>query len=179
LAASRSLRNISRKAPGVKDRVRATGPALKNTDDRTAALITGAMIEYGLERHLKVRMRKLKSQEAKDLFEGTGPLATFSGKIRLAYALGIIGPKARHDLAAINEIRNVFAHARHNLTFKSKRLRERIDGMHMVASRKYCNLRPGRERYLAVTNVLVMLLTFFELPPNNPMIYTGFGELSE
>jgi hypothetical protein len=42
---------------------------------------------------------------------GDAPLATFSAKIRLAYALSIFGSSTRDDLDTIREIRNAFAHS--------------------------------------------------------------------
>ena len=56
------------------------------------------------------RMRKLSNNRERDLFEGFGPLAGFSGKIEIAYALGLLNDKARSDLTIIKQIRDKFAH---------------------------------------------------------------------
>lgn len=47
-------------------------------------------------------------------------------KIRIAHAMGIIGPVTRKDLTILNEIRNVFAHAPHPVTLKEDRLFKRV-----------------------------------------------------
>ena len=45
------------------------------------------------------------------IFEGNGPLSTFSGRIAVCTALGLTSPQVRHDLAIIKAIRNEFAHS--------------------------------------------------------------------
>lgn len=82
---------------------------------RTAVITGTALLEVGMERLLKARMRRLTSKEEASIFGPSGSLSGFAAKIRIAYAFGIIGPVARKDLAAINEIRNVFAHAAYNI----------------------------------------------------------------
>jgi DNA-binding MltR family transcriptional regulator len=46
-----------------------------------------------------------------DVFEGKGPLATFSAKIEVCAGLGSITPDVRHDLKIVNKMRNEFAHS--------------------------------------------------------------------
>ena len=46
----------------------------------------------------------------KQLFEGDGALATFSSRIAMAYAMGLISPAARRDLDLVRKIRNDFGH---------------------------------------------------------------------
>jgi DNA-binding MltR family transcriptional regulator len=55
---------------------------------------------------------------AKDLFD-KGPLGTFSAKIDLARAMGILDEAAQSDLRAIKAVRNVFAHAENPVRFTS------------------------------------------------------------
>jgi DNA-binding MltR family transcriptional regulator len=46
------------------------------------------------------------------VFSGNGPLATFSAKISVCSALGLVGGQdVRHDLTLLRKIRNDFAHA--------------------------------------------------------------------
>ena len=48
------------------------------------------------------------------------------------YAMGIIGPRTRNDLVAINDIRNVFAHAPYHVKFQwNKKLKNRVLDIHM------------------------------------------------
>lgn len=133
--AAKSLRHLTRQPVtrkvlwGVLDR------AIKTSDpeDLRAAVITGtALLEVGIERLLKARMRRLTSQEEASLFGPNGSLSGFASKIRIAYAFGIIGPVTRKDLAAINEIRNVFAHAAHNITMKNRTLWKKVQALRIV-----------------------------------------------
>jgi DNA-binding MltR family transcriptional regulator len=50
------------------------------------------------------------------------PLGTFSSRIKIAYALGIIGGKSRHDLDIVGNIRNAFAHGMRDLAFDTKEI---------------------------------------------------------
>ena len=62
-----------------------------------------------------------------------------SAKIQLGYALGLYDALTRHDLEIFNEIRNVFAHAPHNVTFRNKRLADRTTGLFAIKE----NLKSG------------------------------------
>jgi len=99
-------------------------------DDRTCAIIAVALLEHRLERALIRSMYPLSSGARDRLLFGSGPLATFSAKIRVARAFGIIGPKVAHDFERLNEIRNVFAHTAHPITFRDRRIRNRLAGLH-------------------------------------------------
>jgi len=94
--------------------------------DRATALVLGAILEQGLElailSHCVLGWITTRGSEAneeqKKLFRGGEDGAmTFSIKIRLAYALGVYGPKSRDDLDMMRHIRNFFAHERSHLTF--------------------------------------------------------------
>src|SRR5262249_7698644 len=92
------------------------------------------LIERGLERQLRARMRpRLSTDDANALFGPTGSFGTMASKIRAAYCFGIIGSIVRHDLAIINDIRNVFAHTPHNVTLRNKRLQERIKNVVLLS----------------------------------------------
>jgi DNA-binding MltR family transcriptional regulator len=52
------------------------------------------------------------------LFEGFGPLSTFSAKIEFAFALGLLPRHVHTDLRTIKKVRNLFAHARMNQTVR-------------------------------------------------------------
>ena len=61
------------------------------------------------------------------LFDGTGALATFSAKIDIAYAFGLIGTQERADLHIIRKIRNDFAHAvQYELSFLTEAIANRV-----------------------------------------------------
>jgi DNA-binding MltR family transcriptional regulator len=72
----------------------------------------------------------LSKEEGDRLFVGSAPLSSFSAKIQVAYAIGLIGPKATHDLDRIREIRNAFAHAKVSITFDTDAVANTINGLH-------------------------------------------------
>jgi DNA-binding MltR family transcriptional regulator len=79
--------------------------------DRSLAILATAMVERGLQNAIIQRMVKLTKSEHDQLFDGTGPLSSFSSKIKIAYSIGAISGSARADLDSIREIRNAFAHS--------------------------------------------------------------------
>lgn len=62
-------------------------------------------------------MVNLKNDVRDKLFTGYGPLASFSAKIDMAFALGLIDAEQRKTLNHVRHIRNVFAHADELLHF--------------------------------------------------------------
>ncbi len=52
-----------------------------------------------------------------ELFRHLGPLGSFSGRIEMCYALGLLPAEARRDLHLIRRIRNDFGHVARALTF--------------------------------------------------------------
>ncbi len=103
----------------------------KDMDDRTCAIILGAMLDHSLERLLLLHMQPLSKTQREQLFSGTAPLSSFSSKIRLASALGIVGPDMTQDFQVLNEIRNAFAHSSHEVTFRNRSIRDRLRTLHM------------------------------------------------
>ena len=92
---------------------------LDNETDRGCALMSASYLEDRLE--LLIRKHFIKSKQSiRDLFDGQGALATFSGKIQLCYALGYIPHNVFSDLGIIKSIRNEFAHCAHPCQFKNK-----------------------------------------------------------
>jgi hypothetical protein len=103
----------------------------KDMDDRTCAIVMGAMLDQSLEALLLLHMKPLSNDERDRLFFGFGPLGSFSAKIKIAAAFGVIGPKTLKDLEALNEIRNVFGHAAQGITFRNRAIRDRLNKMHV------------------------------------------------
>jgi DNA-binding MltR family transcriptional regulator len=95
---------------------------LYRSDSRVAAILLGSLVERSIERLLRTIMRDRSSTGR--LFDHQGPFGTFSAKIHGAYALKLIGPKTRHDLDLIREIRNAFAHSRRPLRFSDKAIKD-------------------------------------------------------
>lgn len=75
---------------------------------RSSIITTAAIIDVMLEKLLKKYF--VDSSDFKDLFSGQGPLSTFSAKIKISYALGLISKELRDDLNLYRKIRNKCAH---------------------------------------------------------------------
>jgi DNA-binding MltR family transcriptional regulator len=77
--------------------------------DRAAAILAASFLEAYLGQLIKEFM--INDQKVCDeLLNGYGPLATFSARIKCAYALGYIDEKTRNNIKYIAKIRNEFAH---------------------------------------------------------------------
>jgi hypothetical protein len=109
----------------LKDRANAWRPkdfsslatAVNNETDRGAVIIVATLLDDLLATHLQNKMVKLNSEEEDKLFGPDRPLGSFSARIRMAYALGIIDRPAAKKLDILREIRNACAHGRHELSF--------------------------------------------------------------
>src|SRR6266446_1480816 len=66
------------------------------------------------------------------IFTGNGPLATFSGKIEVGFAMGIYGPRARRDRHRIRKIRNRFAHELNPITFDMPEMKELCESIELT-----------------------------------------------
>jgi hypothetical protein len=87
-------------------------------------LISGSFIEQGLEAVIKMATVQEYDDRAfhTDLFGGDRPGAVngFYGKIILGHALGAYTRAFKDDLDRIRHIRNAFAHAKDEISFKTK-----------------------------------------------------------
>jgi DNA-binding MltR family transcriptional regulator len=58
------------------------------------------------------------------VFGGTGPLANFASKIRIAYGFGLLTREDHADAHLIRGIRNKFAHAEERISLESDEIKE-------------------------------------------------------
>jgi hypothetical protein len=93
--------------------------------DRGAIILAATNVEDMLEIAIWMRMPGLVDDEAtrKRIFEQDGQLSTFSKKIEMAYALGVIDREYRKRIDLIREIRNACAHSRKPISMKVPVLR--------------------------------------------------------
>lgn len=85
---------------------------LRGESDRAAALVVGAALEQMFANIIKNRLRV--GMDDKDLnvlfYDRNAPLGTFSSRILMAYALGLISEEERDHAECVRRIRNAFAH---------------------------------------------------------------------
>jgi DNA-binding MltR family transcriptional regulator len=87
-----------------------------------AVLVLASQLDNLLQHCLLRLMRDLSETKKEELFEGTGPLSTFSAKIRLAYAFRILDAKTVVTADRIRKIRNCFAHSENEITFDNEKV---------------------------------------------------------
>jgi DNA-binding MltR family transcriptional regulator len=87
------------------------------------AIVGAALVEEQVLRALLTKMRRLSGGMHKRLFDGYGPLSSFSGKVDVAYALQIITKETYDDLTTIRKLRNKFAHSTTPVNFDSIEIR--------------------------------------------------------
>ena len=83
------------------------------------ALVAAGLVEDWLEKLLLAAGRELTNGEAERVFEGMGPLSSFSAKIEIAYMFELIEKPVRDYLRIIKSIRNNFAHTTNFVSFGS------------------------------------------------------------
>jgi hypothetical protein len=94
--------------------------------DRGAIILVATSIEDALELQITKRLPGLHKDEAarKKMFEHDGLISSFSKRIEMAYALGIIDSDYRKKIDLVREIRNACAHSRFPLSLDKKVLQD-------------------------------------------------------
>lgn len=87
--------------------------------DYEAALLSASLLEYMLMQAITTKFIPLGKDHLDSLFshDGVGPLCTFSAKIKLSYALGILSSETRSQIERIRIVRNHFAHHKDKSSF--------------------------------------------------------------
>jgi len=131
--------------------------------DYAIAMIGASLLEKSLEVAIRAYLRPLNETEGKRLFnfEANGPLAEFSARIKMAHAVGVYGPKTMGDLNLIREIRNLFAHSTHEMTFRLKdivTLCDRLNVTNTVSLLEISPTAPARDRFIHAAKALASRL---------------------
>lgn len=92
--------------------------------DRGAAVLAGSYADNVLGKYLAYKCKDKSKEE--DLFGSNGPLSTFSQRILISQAFGLISGNAAVTLQHIRKIRNYFAHHPLEATFETSPVREWI-----------------------------------------------------
>ena len=99
---------------------------MHSESDRACARLGAAILDAKLEDLFTKRLRTFQ----KELTSGTGPISTFSSRIKLANALSWISDPVRKDLDTIRDIRNEFAHNfDHELSFENESISARCKNL--------------------------------------------------
>ena len=123
---------------------------LQHDSDRAAAIVCASLVETHLERAL-TSILKNNPEVASQLFRSSGPLGSFSAKIRLAYLMSLISDSFYRDLSTMKDVRNRFAHEIY-AAFDHPPIRDRCRNLVLVdeVCREPGDMeRPGTTNYLA------------------------------
>ncbi len=144
---------IFRKAGPQHGDVVALRLSLTPETDRGCALMATAYIDERLATLLKAYfVNDLKLM--KELFAHSGPLGTFSSRIDVAYAVGLISSDLHREINLLRKIRNEFAHEHRVLTFESPAVKSRCG--ELSVSSHLSNI-PSRRQFL--TTLMMVLAT--------------------
>lgn len=104
--------------PGVSDVIN----EINLSPDRSSGVVGGSLIDEILKRKIGNFLRPDTKCHEK-VFDGVGPLSTFSARIDMGYLLRMYGKEVQRDLHRIRQIRNEFAHQL-TATFSTQRIRD-------------------------------------------------------
>lgn len=126
--------------PHTQEQVAAILEELKSQTDRGTAIIAAAVLDDVLNQLLTARLIKLGADRHESLFRRTNaPLSSFSSKIEMCFALGVLSNEARLALHLIRDVRNEFAHRIEQIKFDHPAVATMIQTRVLSALKK-----PGR-----------------------------------
>lgn len=137
---------------------------LAENTDRGAAIIGGSYVEEHLKEAL-LRFLQTDKKGKEWFFSPNGPLASFEGKIRMAYASGMIDAEFQRDLLLIKRIRNDFAHKLGLPGFEAPSIADRLRELCLLTLQSQIHAgakreeMPPRERYLTAIDEACELLS--------------------
>lgn len=103
----------------------------RRESDRAAAVLGAAY----LDSRLKVLLREkfvAVPKFVEELLSGQGGLSSFSARISVSYAVGLITRRASDNLHIVRGIRNEFAHKTHGISFKTRKIADRVTNFSVV-----------------------------------------------
>jgi hypothetical protein len=144
-------RPVSKKIKTIKRHVHLPKPyflqamaEIKRQTDRGAAIAGTAYLDLLLRETLERHMRPDEALQ-NELFENRGALQDFSARIKVTFALKLIGSGAYLDLCALRDIRNAFAHSADAFEFEREDLAALCAGLWFPNNIRYENTPPPKK----------------------------------
>ncbi|MGD0634227.1 MAG: hypothetical protein ABSA13_08120 [Beijerinckiaceae bacterium] len=103
-----------------------------DSPDWPTVIMIGSFLELVLERAISTQFRPdqpLNTERRAELFDGYGPFASFSSKISVTYALGLLAKESRDDLNIIKRIRNDAAHRIDHFSFDNLDTKQKCNSL--------------------------------------------------
>ncbi len=129
--------------------------------DRAAAILAASYAEKVLEDWLKKIL--VDDKKIKNLFSGYGPLATFSAKVDILFALGLLSKEMKSDFDLIRKIRNHFAHHPSEISFNDHNITQLCSKLSapLFSEKNSTGTNNFRIKYIsAIGKNIAMLSTF-------------------
>ena len=101
---------------------------IKESNDRGCIILASSFIDELLRNILDEYLLKDVKTD-KEIFNGFGPLSSFSAKIKITYRLGLISKKEYSQLEIFKKIRNKFAHELKCKSFNDLDLKDSINSL--------------------------------------------------
>ena len=124
--------------------------ALYEESDRGLALIAASALDFDLGQLLRQTVVDNK-KIAKDIFEQSRPLSSFSSRIDMSYLIGHLSIEEHHELHLIRKIRNEFGHSFDNISFSTQKIKSLCEHFKLSI---YPDA-PGREKFQMSTAFLL------------------------
>jgi DNA-binding MltR family transcriptional regulator len=99
---------------------------LADESDRGFVIILVSYIEDLLAEQILKKLKPLTTGQRKDLFRTGAALGSFTAKVNLAFALGIIDDQRVSELEIFKAMRNACAHSRKNINFNTLELKRAL-----------------------------------------------------
>ena len=130
---------------------------ISTQSDRGAAIVAASVLDALLQKLILERLIPLGRERQEALFEGPNkPLSTFSSKIEILFALGILANHQRQVLHGIRDIRNQFAHRIEALTFADPEVEAILN--RLASSGAKAKLTDPRKKFLGLFQLMAALL---------------------
>jgi len=141
--------------------------------DRGVALVCAAYLDEELRALLEKTFVNVPNTVGK-LFEGTGPLATFSSRIDLTFAVGLLSGESHRALHLIRKVRNEFAHEHRQESFLDQDISARCQ--ELIALNPFVDEKNPRKLYiravlvvLAQIHIKTHVTQHSDAPPHQPI----------
>jgi hypothetical protein len=153
----RSLRDLSNVLV-LDDHIQDILHELDHQSDRGVALIAASMLDIGLRWAIMCRLGDYPDSD-KILFEDEGaPLGTFANRIKIAKAIGVIGPYTEGHLNSVRLIRNQFAHSPLKIDFANDLIAAEIDKLLADSPEWKPEWTPEKRRYVGTIITMIQAL---------------------
>lgn len=168
-ALCKALRKFTDGEPDLIEQLAAIAE-LQTSSDRAIAVLAPIQAEEALQHALALWFRELTSDEYKGLFDMMQPLSSFSAKIRVCYAMGIIGERTRDDLDILRTIRNSFAHSGRTISFDTDEVAAACAHLHAPSlwpkgpNDKVWPPTEARKQYRSAAQTIAHILSAAERP---------------